>query len=524
MKPARAVYDLAVVGSAFAGSLTALIARRLGRSVVLIERGRHPRYVIGESSTPLTNLLLEELAHQFDLPRVQALTKWGTWQRTHPGLAAGLKRGFSFYHHTPGTDWSPCPDHSNEFLMAASANDETSDTHWFRPEFDHFFQQEAVSLGADYFDETELKEFENTREDVRLAGTRRGEPVAFRARFLVDASGARGFLWRILGLKEASFTDYPETEALYSHFTGIGRWENAVPQEDAEPPYPPDDAALHHVFPGGWMWILPFNNGITSAGVSVSRELARELALEEGEPAWERLRSRLPSVARQLAEARPLRPFTHLPRLSFRSPVLHGPRWVMLPSAAGFLDPLLSTGFALTLQGIQRLAVRLKNEFVPSPASLASYAEETSRDLEIVAELIGALHRNLHRPVVFQSLMMLYFTAATFAETARRLGPADRTPAFLLRDRPQFHDPALQLCAWARQTEVSPKKFSAAVHRTIQPFNVAGLMNPERRNWYPVDLEALLEAGDKLGATRSELVAMLHRSGLAVEGAHRFGP
>ena len=48
--------DVAIVGSGFAGSLTALALRRQGRSVVLLERGRHPRFAIGESSTPLANL------------------------------------------------------------------------------------------------------------------------------------------------------------------------------------------------------------------------------------------------------------------------------------------------------------------------------------------------------------------------------------------------------------------------------------------------------------------------------------
>jgi FADH2 O2-dependent halogenase len=55
-------FDIAVAGSGFAGSLMAMIARQLGLSVILLERGRHPRVVIGESSTPLSNLLLEELA------------------------------------------------------------------------------------------------------------------------------------------------------------------------------------------------------------------------------------------------------------------------------------------------------------------------------------------------------------------------------------------------------------------------------------------------------------------------------
>lgn len=45
-------FDIAVIGSGFGGSLMGMIARRLGRSVVLLERGRHPRFSIGESSTP----------------------------------------------------------------------------------------------------------------------------------------------------------------------------------------------------------------------------------------------------------------------------------------------------------------------------------------------------------------------------------------------------------------------------------------------------------------------------------------
>ena len=52
-------FDIAIVGSGFSGSLLAILCRRLGRSVVLIERGSHPRFAIGESSSPLANLVLE---------------------------------------------------------------------------------------------------------------------------------------------------------------------------------------------------------------------------------------------------------------------------------------------------------------------------------------------------------------------------------------------------------------------------------------------------------------------------------
>jgi FADH2 O2-dependent halogenase len=82
--------DVAVVGAGFGGALTALALRRRGYSVALVERGRHPRFAIGESSTPLANLLLEEIAATYDLPRVAPLSKWGTWRRADPALPGGV--------------------------------------------------------------------------------------------------------------------------------------------------------------------------------------------------------------------------------------------------------------------------------------------------------------------------------------------------------------------------------------------------------------------------------------------------
>ncbi len=141
-------YDIAIVGSGFAGSLLAMIARRAGRSVLMLEKGRHPRFAIGESSTPLSNLLLEELADRYDLPRLKPLTKWGTWQQSYPEVGCGLKRGFSFYHHAPDAD---VLDRERQLLVAASPNDAVSDTHWYRADFDRFFVREAEDAGRGLF-------------------------------------------------------------------------------------------------------------------------------------------------------------------------------------------------------------------------------------------------------------------------------------------------------------------------------------------------------------------------------------
>lgn len=507
-------YDLAIIGSAFGGSLLAMIARRLGRSVVLIERGRHPRFAIGESSTPLANLLLEELATRYDLPRLLPLCKWGPWQRACPEIGCGLKRGFSFFHHEFGRDWKPLSDRANELLVAASPNDEIADTHWYRPDFDRFFSEEAQRLGVDYFDETSLAAFADEGDTVCLTGSRNQTPVSFRARFVVDASGPRGFLWRTLGLGERPFTTFPVRHSLYTHFRDVGRWSEAGHSTGS--PFPPDDAALHHVFPGGWMWVLRFNNGITSAGVSVSEELAGEFKLSDGAPAWERLLGRLPAVARQFRSAAPSREFVHTSRLDFRSDTVVGERWALLPSATGFVDPLFSTGFVLTLLGIQRLARMLEGQGNSAGSTLRDYATETNDDLDAAARLLAALHHSFGSPERFQKLTMLYFAAVSFAETMRRLGrPADTT-VFLLRKRPGFGAEMLRLCDAVSRGELpNSADMLGRIEALIEPINVTGLNVPAKRNWYGCEAADLFAARTKLSAGREELEAMLQRAGFS---------
>ena len=144
--------DLVIVGAGFGGSLMAMIAHRLGLSVVLLEQGRHPRVVIGESTTPLSNLLLERLSAAYDLPRVAPLAKWGSWQRAYPQVACGLKRGFSFFHK------------SGQLLVAASPHDDIADTHWYRADVDHFLVMEAARIGVEYRDRVRIESLNVSEE------------------------------------------------------------------------------------------------------------------------------------------------------------------------------------------------------------------------------------------------------------------------------------------------------------------------------------------------------------------------
>jgi tetracycline 7-halogenase / FADH2 O2-dependent halogenase len=510
--------DIAIVGAGFGGSLTALALRARGYRVALIERGRHPRFVIGESSTPLANLLIEELADRYELPGIRAFSKWGTWQRTRPDVACGLKRGFTFFFHQPGEAFPDDADRLRQLLVAASPRDGIADTHWYRPQFDQALAQHAEAAGAIYLDLTRLDHLRHEGDSTILEGEREGRSVRIDARFLIDATGPRGFLHRALGLEERAAAQgwLPATQGLYTHFEGVGRWDRLKPPT-ATPPYPIDDAAVHHVFPGGWIWILRFNNGITSAGAALTDAAAAAMNAAAGEAAWNRLLATLPSVADQFRPARAVLPFVHAARLSCRSTRVAGPGWALLPSAAGVIDPLLSTGFPLTLLGILRLLDLLERT---SPGrgrdeALTDYERTTLAELDATERLVAALYATMSDPPLFKRLTLLYFAAASFSEAARRLGRPELAPGFLLSAHPIF-GPELNACATlaaAAPHGAAREALIDRIDRAIAPFDIAGLRDAGRREWYPVLASDLLAAGEKLKATPGELRQLLERSG-----------
>ena len=464
--------------------------------MALIEKGRHPRFAIGESSSPLANLLLEEICDRYDLHRVRPLSKWGTWQQAYPAIGCGLKRGFSFFRHEEGERFGRDTALRDQLLVGASPADAVADTHWFREDVDAFLVEEARSAGAEYFDGALLEGLSWSGCRADLQGQRAGARFALSAALVLDASGGSGFLPAALGLGRGSFPFLPATQGLYSHFTRVKRLDDlgSVVPPGMEPPYPVDDAAVHHIFPGGWIWVLRFGNGITSAGVAATDSLARELSLADGAPAWKRLLDRFPTVRDQFEGASAVRPFVHVPSLTYRIAPAAGAGWALLPSAAAFVDPLLSMGFPLTLLGVQRLAAILEEDWgTPRLADrLLAHGEATLAEADRAAHLIAALYSTFS-PVqasndfpLFAAVSMLYFAAASFSETVHRMGRPERAGSFLCGSLPGF-GPDFESCCKAvlSRGPEEGEALVASIARTAGLLDEGGLFRPGRPGWYP---------------------------------------
>lgn len=515
----RLKMDMVVVGSGFAGSLMALIGSRLGLQVALVERGRHPRFAMGESSTPLANLLLEQLSRRFGLDRVLPLAKWGSWQREFPTVTCGLKRGFSFVFHDVGEAEDVGSAWARQLLVAASPRDAIADTHWYREDFDFHLLQEARRSGVEYFDEWEATSLEAGSETTPgiLTGLKSGQDVSLEFQVLFDATGGGGdgCVAKFAGLRRSIPAGIPRTRALYSHFANAGSWRSLHPAS-GEVPYPVDDAALHHVFEDGWAWVLRFGNGVTSAGVIAREDSETAKLLANPETGWGAFLNRYPGIERQLGAAQPMRPLTGASPVAFEVERSVAGRCVLLPSAAGFVDPMFSTGFPLVLLGIERLAMWLEGHVGAIKAGrgmdwggLGDYENATREDLRMAARFMGAIYKVLGDFEAFHALGLLYFAAAIYSETVRRLGKTGMPTGFLLREHPSFHA-SMEHCL-AMAGEVPSDELWRTVRETIAPIDLGGLLCPRRPRCYWAESEPMLAGAAIVGATREEMVMMLER-------------
>ncbi|MEP7381496.1 MAG: FAD-dependent monooxygenase [Gemmatimonadota bacterium] len=565
-------YDVAIIGSGFAGSLLARILARQGHSVALIERGTHPRFAIGESSTPLASLSLERIARRYNLPDCYHLATHGRWLTHLPELRRGLKRGFTFYRHHPGEAFENRGLTSERLLVAASPNDFVADTHWLRADVDHHMVREAIAASVAYRDQVELASMELRPDGVHLAGLRGGVPFALDAGFVVDASGGNGFVARQLEVPSALDQVRTHSALLFSHFDGVRLVRDMVPGLP-DGPYPDDLAAVHHIIDEGWMYSLRFDDGVTSAGFALTPEGLRALEDEVGganaaheserkpaaahsrraERLWHQLMRRYPTIGTLFGSAAPRMPITLQPRMQHRLTHAAGDGWALLPSAYAFVDPLFSTGIAWSLRAVERLArcfeisaTTTGGARAPSAQQLAHYDSLLSREADQIDLLVAGAYEAMPRFDDFVAQSMLYFATVSFAEAHERLIPGDEDPwtGFLGVDDPILaplpSESVQRLCRLRARDErtysaarpgtasdnaaggraalgnrdvagprVALLPFATWVTESIAPRNIAALADPARHNLYPADLEALVDRHALLGLTRDQVVAGL---------------
>lgn len=349
-------FDVAILGTGISGTILGSILARQGASVLMIDAGTHPRFAIGESTVPNTSRMLDMLADRFDVPELRYLS---SFKRINKNISTtcGVKRNFGFIYHRQGQP--PNFDEANQVVIPGALIDD--EAHIFRQDIDAFYLNVAVRYGATVRQALNIKDVDIDADSVTLTAST-GE--RFYARYVVDGSGYRSPLADKFNLRENPSRLRAHTRTTFTHMIGVKRYDDCVQPVGAyHNPSPWAEGTLHHIFDGGWLWVIPFNNHkdstnpLISVGLQYdSRRRPRTLPPDQEFAAF--LKD-FPEIAVQFKDARRVRDWVQTDRLQYSSKQSVGDRFCLMAHANGFIDPLFSRGLAATMEIINVVAVRL---------------------------------------------------------------------------------------------------------------------------------------------------------------------
>ncbi|MBI2770951.1 MAG: tryptophan 7-halogenase [Burkholderiales bacterium] len=310
--PAHAC-DVLIVGGGPAGSTIAALLAAQGRSVVLLEKARHPRFHIGESLLPANVELFERLGIRDQIDRI-GMPKWG----------------IEFVS----------PEHSHcSYIEFADAWDKSMPSAWQvrRSELDELLFRNAAVRGAQTLEGCKVTDVVLDAEGATVhAELDDGAHRSWRARFLVDASGRDTLLASKLQSKKRN-PDHNST-ALFGHFTQAERLQGKL-----------EGNISICWFEHGWFWFIPLADGTTSVGAVCWPYYlkTRDKPLREF---FHDTIALCPELARRLEGATLVDGAVHATgNFSYISSHATGERYVMLGDAFTFIDPMFSSGVYLAM-------------------------------------------------------------------------------------------------------------------------------------------------------------------------------
>ena len=345
-------FDVAIIGSGFVGSTLGAILAKQGLKVVIFEAKSHPRFSIGESLILETSEMMRALADLFEVPELAYFSSENF--AAFYGTTHGVKRHFGFLHHEPGQ-----PHDKKHTLQAVIPKEPHGhELHLHRQDTDYFLTSVAVQYGATVWQNTPVKDVELHEDGVEVV-TVKGERIA--AAYLVDAGGYKSLLADKFDLRDLN--QQTNSRTIFTHMINVPCYHQVGGSKESYGlPFRMSEGTLHHVFEGGWIWVIPFDNHpdstnpLCSVGLQLDPRLYPIRADLTPEEEFFDFIKRFPTVDAHLRGRQAVRDWTRTGRIQYSTKQVVGHRWALLGHAAGFIDPLYSKGLYTSLASTAVLA------------------------------------------------------------------------------------------------------------------------------------------------------------------------
>lgn len=517
-------YDVAIIGSGIGGSTLAAVLARNGLNVIVFEGGTHPRFTIGESMILETSEAMRALAEFYDIPELAYYSSENFYP--YIGTSHGVKRHFSFVHHTPGQ--KVAPEHSLQAVIPKLPYGH--EIHIQRQDSDYLLTSIAISYGATVLQGTPIQDINVCSDKVEVI-TAKGQ--TYEVAYVIDAGGMKSLLANKEGWRHRDCLAHSRT--IFTHMVDVPCFNNvSLSKEQFNHPFRLSEGTLHHIFKGGWVWVIPFNNhpAATNPLCSVGLQLDPRLYPQRSDlsPAEEfgEFIQRFPDLHAQLKDARPVRDWTRIDRLQYSAHHIVGDRFALLAHAAGFIDPLYSKGLYITHASIFLLAdLLLKAKHTGDYSAKAFTALETMtlNYVKMHDRLVASSFKAWGHPKLWQAYSVLWLLGA-YLEYLRMITNRFRSKTrdeYLAYMRPHRlagggFEPffAMQEKIDALMDAVNPDD-KADVDRTVAAIQAQFKSFP----WLPIVFQELLKGKNHLPDNKLRLRLLRRTDGFLGEGIYR---
>jgi flavin-dependent dehydrogenase len=345
-------YDIIIVGGGPAGSTAGTLLAKQGWKVAIFEKEQFPRFKIGESLLPGSLCTFERMGVKEKIDRADVIVKYG------------------------GKIVSACGTSSNRFLFSNVFRCKYPTAYQVeRSRFDQILLDHAAETGCEVRQGEKVTNFSCDQDGVTIHTTT-GE---FRSRYLIDCSGRNSLVGTHFNLRR----NYPELRkfSLYAHFEGVDRPAGI-------------DGTLTQMVRGRdrWFWIIPITASKTSIGVVLDAQTFKRMKLSP-EAAFLRILQENPKVIDQMSGARRVTDVYATGDFSFRNQRFTGDRWVLAGDAAGFIDPVWSSGVFIAVLSGEKAADMLDRVLrrpERRPVEFKRYERHLGRVMDLYLRLVNS--------------------------------------------------------------------------------------------------------------------------------------
>ena len=310
---AAVLYDAIIIGGGPGGSSAATFLAKAGKRVLVLEKEVFPRFHIGESLLPYNFEIFREMGV---MPKLQA---------------AGLmkKHGAQFL----------IGNASKSLALTFRNGKFTKETMAYQVEravFDQLLLNHSKECCAEVREGWTVGKFEAKDDEISIEATSpKQEKQTFRAKYLIDASGRANLTGNQEGLR--NFHPRLRKLSIFGHFNGVKLDEG----EKA------GDTVIIRLA-DKWFWIIPLSHEKVSVGLVMDKDdftASHKPAEQLFNEVWQSsavLRERMKD-AKLIGNIKTTSDF------SYRNSRLTSKRLFRVGDAAGFMDPIFSSGVFIAM-------------------------------------------------------------------------------------------------------------------------------------------------------------------------------